>query len=69
MSESRDGAGLSDEHAAEMEAELEREMAVEEAQPSSSAANDAPFEVTAERVEPGEQVFHISELLDQIRDL
>ena len=69
MTESRGGAGLSDEQAAEMEAELEREMAVEEAQPSSSAANDAPFEVTAERVEPGEQVFHINDLLDQIRDL
>ena len=75
MSESRaaaggdQGAGLSDEQATELEAELEREMTVEDVQPSSSAANDEPLEVTAERVEPGEQVFHISQLLDEIRGL
>ena len=75
MSESRaaaggEGAGLSDEQADELEADLEREMTAEEAQPSSSANDDEPLEVTAERVGPDEQpVFHISQLLDEIREL
>ena len=41
------------------------EWSVEEAQP----ANDEPLEVTAERVEQGEQVFHINQLLDEIHGL
>jgi hypothetical protein len=85
MSESRaaaegEGAGLNDEQADELEADLEREMtedggpsAEEPGQQQQQPGTDEPIPVMAERIGPpssdGQMLFHISELLNEIQGL